>query len=97
MRRLIPPGDLLTLRYLVRAPEDSAQEALLAARAMLYYRLMEKGEKFESAYAHPHMDAEALVLQIINGLDTEQCKDIFDRIRHLGVRESLTLVLQNSH
>jgi hypothetical protein len=97
VRRLIPPGDLLTFRYLVRAPEDSAQEALLAARAMIYNRLMEKDENFESAYAHPHMDAEALVLQIISGLDTEQCRDIFDRIRQMGVRESLALVLQNSH
>ena len=97
VRRLIPPGDLLTFRYLVRAPEDSAQESLLAARAMIYNRLMEKDENFESAYAHPHMDAEALVLQIISGLDTEQCKDMFDIIRHMGVRESLALVLQNSH
>ena len=97
VRRLIPPGDLLTFRYLVRAPEDSAQEALLSARTMIYNRLMEKDEKFESAYPHPHMDAEALVLQVISGLDTERCREIFERIRHMGVRESLALVLQNSH
>ncbi len=96
VRRLIPPGDLLTFRYLVRAPENIAQETLLAARAMVYNRLMEKDETFDSVYAHPHMDAEAMVLQIINGLDTEQCRDIFGRIRHMGVRESLALVLQNS-
>jgi hypothetical protein len=96
-RRLIPPGDLLTFRHLLGAPRNPAQEALLAARAVVYNRLMEKDETFESASAYPHMDAEALVLQIVNDLDTEQCRELFGHIRHMGVRESLALVLQNSH
>jgi hypothetical protein len=39
------------------------------------------------------MDAEALVLQIVGGLGTEQCRDLFGRIRHLSVSESLSLAL----
>ena len=96
-RRLIPPGDLLTFRHLLGAPRDPAQEALLSARAVVYNRLMEKEETFESASDFPHMDAEAMVLQIVGGLGMEQCRELFGRIRHLGVRESLALVLQNSH
>lgn len=96
-RRLIPPGDLLTFRHLLGAPRDRAVESLLAARAVVYNRLMEKDESFESASPFPHMDAEAMVLQIVGGLGIEQCRDLFGRIRHLSVRESLALVLQNSH
>lgn len=96
-RRLIPPGDLLTFRHLLGAARNPARETLLAARAVVYNRLMEKNESFESSAAYPHMDAEALVLQIIGELDTEQCRDLFGRIRHMGVRESLALVLQNRH
>lgn len=96
-RRLIPPGDLLTFRHLLGAPRDRAVESLLAARAVVYNRLMEKDESFESASPFPHMDAEAVVLQIVGGLGIEQCRDLFGRIRHLSVRESLALVLQNSH
>lgn len=96
-RRLIPPGDLLTFRHLLGAPRDRAVESLLAARAVVYNRLMEKDESFESASPFPHMDAEAVVLQIVGGLGIEQCRDLFGRIRHLSVHESLALVLQNSH
>ncbi|GAB6111608.1 hypothetical protein [Desulfomicrobium salsuginis] len=92
-RRLIPPGDLLTFRHLLGAPRDPDQEHLLAARAVVYNRLMEKDESFESASPFPHMDAEAVVLQIVGGLGTEQCRELFGRIRHLSVRESLKLTL----
>ena len=95
-RRLIPPGDALTFRHLLGAPRNPAREKLLAARAMVYNRLMEKDETFESASGYPHMDAEATVLQIVDGLGLEQCRELFGRIRHLGVRESLALVLQSS-
>jgi hypothetical protein len=96
-RRLVPPGDVLTFRHLLGAPRDPVQEALLSARAVVYNRLMEKEETFDSASDFPHMDAEATVLQIVGGLGMEQCRELFGRIRHLGVRESLALVLQNSH
>jgi hypothetical protein len=92
-RRLIPPGDILTFRHLLGAPRDRAVESLLAARAVVYNRLMEKEERFDSASPYPHMDAEALVLQIVGGLGTEQCRDLFGRIRHLSVSESLSLAL----
>lgn len=96
-RRLIPPGDLLTFRHLLGARRDHECETLLAARAVVYNRLMEKEENFDSASPYPHMDAEALVLQIVASLDIEQCRTLFGRIRHMGVRESLALALQNSH
>lgn len=92
-RRLIPPGDLLTFRHLLGAPRDPALENLLAARAVVYNRLMEKEETFESASPCPHLDAEALVLGLIGGLDTEQCRNLFERIRHMSVHDSLNLVL----
>ncbi|WP_028577868.1 hypothetical protein [Desulfomicrobium escambiense] len=92
-RRLIPPGDLLTFRHLLGAPRDRAVESLLAARAVVYNRLMEKDESFESDSPYPHMDAEAVVLQIVDGLSMEQCRDLFGRIQHIGVRESLDLAL----
>lgn len=96
-RRLIPPGDLLTFRHLLGAQRDHERETLLAARAVVYNRLMEKEETFDSASPYPHMDAEALVLQILDSLDIEQCRTLFGRIRHMGVRESLALALQTSH
>ena len=96
-RRLIPPGDLLTFRHLLGAQRDHDREALLAARAVVYNRLMKKEETFDSASPYPHMDAEALVLQIVGSLDIEQCRALFGRIRHKGVHESLAFALQNSH
>ena len=92
-RRLVPPGDLLTFRHLLGAPRDRAVESLLAARAVVYNRLMEKDESFESDSPYPHMDAEAVVLQIVGGLSMEQCRDLFGRIRHMGFRDSLDLAL----
>lgn len=75
----------------------SSQTAPFTARAVVYNRLMEKEEGFESDSPYPHMDAEALVLQIVGSLDLERCRERFGRIRHLGVRESLALALQNTH
>ena len=97
VRRLLPPGDVLTLMYLHRAPRDSRRELLLAARSLIYSRLMEKEEIFECASRFPHLDTEAAVLALVGSMDLSQCRSLFKKLRHAGTKEALALLRRSGH
>lgn len=88
-RRLLPPGDILTFRHLMAAPENPFSEKLLAARAVLYNRLIQKGELIAPSGNYPHMENEALVISLVNTLDFEQCERIYFEIGQLSPEKAL--------
>ncbi len=84
-RRLLAPGDLLTLRFLVGATPERARERLLAARTLVYNRLITKEELFPSPQvSFPHLVQEAAILQRLATLDFDTCRQLFFRLRHLS-------------
>lgn len=88
VRRLLPPGDVLTFRHLFQAPPDAAREALLAARAVVYNKLIAKTELSAAPGAAPHMDDEAGVIGLVSTLSFEQCRTLWERIRGLSTDEA---------
>lgn len=84
-RRPLAPGDVLTLRFLAGVPRDEERERLLAARTLVYNRLIRKDEMLPSATEpFPHLVHEAAVLERLAQLDFPACRTLFFRLRRLA-------------
>jgi hypothetical protein len=90
-RRNLGPGDILTLHYAFdnKLPEVSAR--LLAARSLIYIKLINKEELLPGEIEAPHSEDEVMVNRIVDRLDFEQCRALFDRIRLADRRTALEL------
>ena len=92
-RRNMGPGDILTLRYALHGglPEDLAD--LLAARSLIYIKLLRKDELLPVDSDAPHSEDEVGVNRIVDGLNFEDCQALFDQIR-LAKRERAIRVVE---
>lgn len=107
-RRIVPPGDALTFRYLLGAPEDADAEALLAARAVVYNQLIEKAELTAGDYLllnddaryprqaddarYPHLANEAQVVGLVGALSYAECAALWPKLRGRGSEAAMALV-----
>ncbi len=92
-RRNMGPGDILTLRYALHGglPEDLAD--LLAARSLIYIKLLQKDELLPGDSDAPHSEDEARVNRVVDSLNLEDCQVLFDQIR-LAKRERAIRVVE---
>jgi hypothetical protein len=92
-RRNMGPGDILTLRYALHGgvPEDLAD--LLAARSLIYIKLLRKDELLPVDSDAPHSEDEVGVNRIVDSLNFEDCQALFDQIR-LAKRERAIRVVE---
>ncbi len=82
------PGDGLTSYYLY-GRRDPQREDLLAARSIVYIRLIEKNElKPSTDDPFPHLRDELLWRAFVRELDYESCKKLDSRIRLLPTAEA---------
>ena len=54
---------------------------LLAARSLIYIKLIEKEELLPGKSATPHIENEIGVNRLVDRLDFDQCGELFQRIR----------------
>jgi hypothetical protein len=80
---LYGPGDQVTLRYILHAnSKDTQADALLAARSVVYSKLVEKEELSADLETFPHIRNELACIQIVKRLTLGDCKRLFPLIRH---------------
>lgn len=91
-RHLYGPGDLLTLRYIFRPDSVDPLLDLLAARALIYNKLIRKEEIDAPLETYPHTRDELHVIAAVNGLSLAACAELFSDIRGLRTDEARTLV-----
>jgi len=92
-RRNMGPGDILTLHY---AFHDGLREELanlLAARSLIYIKLIKKEELLPETSEAPHVEDEIEVNRLVDRLDLDQCRELFERIR-LSKREQAVKLAQ---
>jgi len=79
---LFGPGDLLTLMYIFHPTvAQPKREALLAARSLIYSKLVAKEESTEDLNSLPHLRDELACIQIARRLSTDDCRHLFPLIR----------------
>lgn len=80
-RRNMGPGDILTLNYAIHKGLKEDLANLLAARSLIYIKLIKKEELLPETSATPHIEDEIEVNRLVDRLDFDQCRELFERIR----------------
>lgn len=101
-REILSPGDLLTIHYILNKKKNDDYETLLAARSLIYIKLLIKEEMLPSRNEKtPHIKDEIMANELVKGLNAVQCEELFKKIRFQNRQktlETLHLYLRgNSH
>jgi hypothetical protein len=90
-RRNLGPGDILTLHYALHNAIPAEKANLLAARSLIYIKLINKDELLPGESETPHSEDEVMVNRLVASLDLPQCRELFDQIRLADRRKALEL------
>ena len=90
-RRNMGPGDVLTLHYALHNKLTDAVANRLAARSLIYIKLIQKEELLPGASEAPHAEDEVKVNRLVDRLNFKQCGEIFKKIRLLKREDALRL------
>ncbi len=95
---LYGPGDQLTLRYIYHPHTvQSSRETILAARSIIYAKLIGKMEIDDNGEELPHLRNELACIRIASQLSLEDCRILFPRIRRTGTLEARQIVADFMH
>ncbi len=90
-RRNMGPGDILTLHYALHHGLKEELANLLAARSLIYIKLVKKQELLPGTSEAPHIEDEVKVNRLVDRLDFYQCQELFERIRLAKREDALEL------
>jgi hypothetical protein len=90
-RRNMGPGDILTLHYALHNTAMEELADLLAARSLIYIKLIQKEELFPGKSGTPHIEDEIKVNRLVDRLDFDHCRELFQRIRLSKQKEAVQL------
>jgi hypothetical protein len=79
-QHLYGPGDCLTLLYMFHPGIQDHREDLLAARSLIYNKIITQYEMPADGTASPHADNEAAVLSRIGRLSLADCRHLYPLI-----------------
>jgi hypothetical protein len=79
-----PPGDHLTIHYILKRKENKDYETLLAIKSLIYIKLLNKDEMSPNRKTKtPHLDDELKVNSLIEKLTLDDCETLYRKIRFL--------------
>ncbi len=91
-RHLYGPGDILTLRYILRPDLPDPMEDLLAGRALIYNKLIRKDEMTDGNEPYPHIRDELQVIEVVKQLTLKNCAELFLLLRRATTEEARAVV-----
>ena len=91
-RRNLDPGDVLTLLYALHGDISDRTANLLTARSLIYIKLISKSELEPGSSKHPQSEEEVRINRLVDRLDYQDCRELFDRNRTLDRENFLRLV-----
>ncbi len=91
-RQILSPGDVLTLLYTWMPDYIRIRADLLAARSLIYNKIVHKKEILEETDKFPHSRDELRAVQLTGSLDFDNCSDVYKEIRGLENRETIDRV-----
>ena len=95
---LYGPGDLLTLLYLFHPNRNTREDDQLAARALIYNKLIIKEELVGTLDPYPHTRDELEIAATVRNLPLEDCRHLFYLIRRASTetaRDAVCHYLKN--
>lgn len=86
---LYGPGDQLTLLYIFHPAFSQPElEKLLAARSMIYSKILEKQESEGEEGTFPHLRDELTCIRAARRLSIDDCRQLFPLIRRADTRQA---------
>ena len=93
--RLYGPGDQLTLLYIFHPGiRDPRREKLLAARSIIYSKIVEKDELTDDLSRFPHLRDELDCIRITKQLSVADCRRLFPLVRLTKSTEAREIVAE---
>jgi hypothetical protein len=93
LRGDLPVEDyVLTLRYMLRPDLPDPMEDLLAARALIYNKLIRKDEMADRNEPYPHIRGELQVIEVVKKLTLKNCAELFPLVRKATTDEARAVV-----
>ncbi|WP_038056212.1 hypothetical protein [Thermodesulfobacterium hydrogeniphilum] len=78
---VFPPGELLTLRYILKRKENKEKENLLAARSLIYIKIIPKEELLPTPEEpFPHLKKELKAIQMVDKLSFQDCAKLYKEL-----------------
>jgi hypothetical protein len=90
-RRNMGPGDILTLHYAFHGGLDEELANRLAARSLIYIKLIQKTELLPGESEAPHSEDEVTVNRLVDRLQFRDCRALFEQIRFAGRERAVEL------
>ena len=94
---LYGPDDLLTLLYLFQPNRNNREDDKLAARALIYSKLIIKEELVETTVPYSHTRDEVDIAATVQHLSLEDCCRLFPLIRWAPTDTAKDLVRHYLH
>ena len=89
-KEMLGPGDFLTIHYILNKKKNDEYETLLAAKSLIYIKLLIKEEMLPSRKEKtPHTKDEIMANKLVKGLTVMQCEELFQKIRFQNRKEAL--------
>jgi hypothetical protein len=89
---LYGPGDLLTLLHRFHPNSSDPREDLLAARALVYNKMIAKEEMVDSTDPFPHTRDELHIGAIVRQLTIADCRRLFPFVRRVNTESAREMV-----
>ena len=90
---LLPPGDLLTINYILKKSKNEPFEKLQAGRSLIYIKLLKKDEMLPTREIEaPHIEDEIKVIGLVSNLPLKQCEELYKKIRFQKRKEALVTI-----
>jgi len=91
-RQALGPGDILTLLYMFHPNIQGKRIDLLAARSLVFIKLLEKKEMTEEDGRYPHIRNEVETIQKVGNLSFDDCKTLFPKIRLVKTEKARSIM-----
>jgi hypothetical protein len=92
---LYGPGDQLTLLYIFHSSlAQPGREAILAARSLIYSKLIAKEEATDDLNALPHLRDELACIQIVRHLSLDDCRQLFPLVRRAKSADARQIIAE---
>jgi hypothetical protein len=92
--RVFGPGDDLTFIHLFHRPLPAEHESLLAARSLIYIKLLSKDEISAEDSQTPHLDEELRLSTLAGRLSYADCEELYPRLKRAEPGQALALVTE---
>jgi hypothetical protein len=92
---LYGPGDRLTLLYICHPNiADTLDQTRLAARALIYAKIIIKEESPGGTLRFAHLEDELLCIEATRGLTIDDCRELYGKTRRVGTYDARQIVAE---